>query len=189
MLICLLITTGYSDAEETLMMFNEANLQTLFMRMRCKGTKKIWIFSMLRASGGEKTWNLRFIRNMEWRIIVYYPDILKINKNKDIFVIGFVKTEILVQLCHNNDRKHQTTCQIHSAWYKKPCQRWHEMCRKGLVAWRLYNSLSEDGRNSVSCITPYGMVQETLFLRPGPKERVRKQRVWMNPWELLSETT
>ena len=36
------------------MMFNEANLQTLFMRMRCKGTKKIWIFSMLRASGGEK---------------------------------------------------------------------------------------------------------------------------------------
>ena len=40
------------------MMFNEANLQTLFMRMRCKGTKKIWIFSMLRASGGEKIWFL-----------------------------------------------------------------------------------------------------------------------------------
>ena len=40
---------------------------------------------------------------------------------------------------------------------------------------------TEDGRNSVSCITPYGMVQETLFLRPNPKERVRKQRVRLIP--------
>ena len=107
---------------------------------------------------------------------------------KTFFVIGFVKTEILVQLCHYNDRKHQTTCQIHSAWYKKPCQRWHEMCRQGFVAWWLYNTLSEDGRNSVSCITPYGMVQEMLFLRPDPKERVRKQRARLIPWELLMKT-
>ena len=52
---------------------------------------------------------------------------------------------------------------------------------KGLWHEELYYSLSEDGRNSVSCITPYGMVQETLFLRPNPKERVRKQRVRLIP--------
>lgn len=34
---------------------------------------------------------------------------------KTLFVIGFEKTEILVQLCHYNDRKHQPICQIHSA--------------------------------------------------------------------------
>ena len=100
---------------------------------------------------------------------------------KTFFVIGFVKTEILVQLCHYNDRKHQTICQIHSAWYKKPCQRWHEMYREGFVAWRLYNSLSEDGRNIVSCITPYGMVHETLFLCPDGTARMWKQCVWLIP--------
>lgn len=57
-------------------------------------------------------------------------------------------------------------CQIHSTWHKKPCHRFKEMCQKRFVSWRLYNLLSEDSRNSVSCITPYGMVQKTLFLRP-----------------------
>ena len=55
--------------------------------------------------------------------------LLKNNKNKEIICYRFRKTEILVQLCHYNDRKHQPICQNHSAWYKKPCQRWHEMCR------------------------------------------------------------
>ena len=31
------------------------------------------------------------------------------------------------------------------------------------------------------CITPFGMVQKTLFLRPAPKERARKQRVRLIP--------
>ena len=56
--------------------------------------------------------------------------LLKINKNKDFICYRFrKKTEILVQLCHHNDRKHQPICQIHSAWYKKPGQWWNEMCR------------------------------------------------------------
>lgn len=45
------------------------------------------------------------------------------------------------------------------------------MYRVRFVALRLYNSLLEYSWNSVSCITPFGMVQETLFLRPDPKER------------------
>ena len=48
---------------------------------------------------------------------------------------------------------------------------------QGICGTMIASFQKEDGRNSVSCITPYGMVQETLFLRPDPKERVRKQRV------------
>ena len=52
------------------------------------------------------------------------------------------------------------------------------MCRKcaGSVARWLHLSEEEDGRNSVSCITPYGMVHETLFLCPDDTERMWKQR-------------
>ena len=52
------------------------------------------------------------------------------------------------------------------------------MCRKcaGSVARWLHLSEEEDGRNSVSCITPYGMVHETLFLYPDDTERMWKQR-------------
>ena len=37
---------------------------------------------------------------------------------------------------------------------------WHEDCN---------NSLSEDGRNSVFCITPYGMVQKNAVFATKPK--------------------
>lgn len=44
-----------------------------------------------------------------------------------------------------------------------------------------YISKKEEVRNSVSCITPYGMVQGTLFLCPDDKERMWKQCVWLIP--------
>ena len=37
------------------------------------------------------------------------------------------------------------------------------------MTWRLYNSLSEEGRNGVSCITPYGNGARNAVFASRPK--------------------
>ena len=69
---CLVKLSKFHWTEQSMECTSKLCLQTLLCECRCKITKKIWIFNGLWASWSEKTWNLRFIRNMEWRIIVYY---------------------------------------------------------------------------------------------------------------------